>query len=63
MIKVHDDPSEISPDEGEVHADGPSGAIGTMAVEAAAKTFNRLLYGAAKTQGQRTGWKAASRLA
>ncbi|WP_380787217.1 hypothetical protein [Sphingomonas sp. R86521] len=54
MTNVHDTPSEVSADEGEVHVDGPGGAISSMTPDAAAETSDRLLDGAAEAQGQLT---------
>lgn len=54
MTKVHNTPSDVSADEGEVHVDGPGGAISSMTPDAAAETSDRLLRGAVEAQGQRT---------
>ena len=59
--KIHSDPSEISAEEGEVIVDGPDGVAVTFTPEAAAETSERLLYGAAKAQGQRVAAKERKR--
>lgn len=59
--KIHDDPSEISAEDGEVIVDGPDGVAVTFTPDAAAETSERLLYGAAKAQGQRVAAKEKKR--
>jgi hypothetical protein len=53
MAKAHDTPSDVTADEGEVHMDGPGGAIVSMTPDAAAETSDRLLAGATQAQGQK----------
>ena len=53
MARVHDMPSEVSAEEGEVQVDGPDGVSVSLTPEAAAETSDRLLAGASQAQGQR----------
>jgi hypothetical protein len=50
--KLHDEPSEIDAEEGEVLVDGPNGLAISFTPEAASETSDRLLVGAAKAHGQ-----------
>lgn len=61
MPEIHDTPSDVSADEGEVHVDGPGGAISSMTPDAAAETSHRLLDGAVEAQGQLTLAKRLAR--
>ena len=51
--KVHDIPSEVSAEEGQVLVDGPGGVAVSLTPGAAEETSHRLLFGAAQAQGQR----------
>jgi hypothetical protein len=53
MDKAHDEPSEVTAEEGEVIVEGPDGVAVSLTPDAAAETSHRLLYGAAQAQGQR----------
>lgn len=53
MAKVHDTPSDVSAEDGEVHIDGPDGVAVSLTPEAAAETSDRLLGCASQAQGQR----------
>ena len=53
MAKVHDTPSDVSAEDGEVHIDGPDGVAVSLTPEAAAQTSDRLLDGASQAQDQR----------
>jgi hypothetical protein len=53
MDKAHDQPSEVTAEEGEVIVEGPDGVAVSFTPDAAAETSERLLYGAAHAQGQR----------
>lgn len=50
--KVYDEPSEIDAVDGRVVLDGPNGVAVLMTPAAAEETSERLLFGAAKAQGQ-----------
>jgi hypothetical protein len=50
--QVHDTPSEVTAEEGEVMIDGPNGHAYSFTPEAAAETSDRLLAGAATARGQ-----------
>ncbi len=52
MVKVHDTPSEVVAEAGEVHVDGPAGVAVAFTPSAAAETSNRLLRGAATARDQ-----------
>jgi len=49
---VHDTPSEVTAEEGEVMMDGPDGVAISLTPDAASETSERLLFGAAKARGQ-----------
>ena len=51
--QVHDQPSEISAEDGVVLADGPGGLAISFTPEAAEETSERLLFGAMTAQAQR----------
>lgn len=51
--KVYDQASEIDAEDGKVVVDGPNGVAVLLTPEAAMETSDRLLFGAAKAQGQR----------
>ena len=51
--KVHDTPSDVTAEDGEVMVDGPGGVAVSLTPDAASETSERLLYGAATAQGQR----------
>lgn len=53
MARVHDRPSEVSAEEGEVQVDGPDGVSVSLTPKAAAETSDRLLAGASQAQGQK----------
>ncbi len=53
MDKAHNEPSEITAEEGEVIVEGPDGVAVSLTPDAAAETSHRLLYGAAQAEGQR----------
>jgi hypothetical protein len=50
--KLHDEPSEVQADEGEVLVDGPNGVSVSLTPEAALETSERLVDGAIKAKGQ-----------
>ncbi len=50
--QLHDEPSIVTAENGEVIVDGPDGVAISMTPEAAAETSDRLLHGAAQAQGQ-----------
>ena len=50
--KLHDEPSEVQADEGEVLVDGPNGVSVSLTPEAALETSDRLVEGAIKAKGQ-----------
>lgn len=50
--KLHDTPSEVTAEEGEVLVDGPDGISYSFTPDAAAETSDRLLMGAARARGQ-----------
>jgi hypothetical protein len=50
--KIYDTPSEVEAEDGTVAVDGPDGVDVHLTPEAAAETSERLLFGAAKAQGQ-----------
>lgn len=52
MDKVHDTPSEITAEEGEVMVDGPNGHAFSFTADAALETSERLLDGALTARGQ-----------
>ena len=51
--KVHDEPSEVDAEDGQVIVDGPDAVAVSLTPDAAAETSQRLLFGAAKAQGQK----------
>ena len=59
--KVHDIPSEVSAEEGEVLVDGPGGVAVSLTPRAAEETSHRLLFGAAQAQGQRAAERKPGR--
>jgi hypothetical protein len=50
--KIYDEPSEVDAEDGHVVVDGPDGVAVLMTPNAAEETSERLLWGAAKAQGQ-----------
>jgi hypothetical protein len=50
--ELHDQPSEVSAEQGEVMVDGPDGVAVSLTPEAAAETSQRLLRGAAQARRQ-----------
>ncbi|HEU0133521.1 MAG TPA: hypothetical protein VFR28_01745 [Allosphingosinicella sp.] len=50
--KVYDTPGEVDAVDGKVVLDGPDGVAVQMTPAAAEETSDRLLFGAAKAQGQ-----------
>ncbi|MEA3011495.1 MAG: hypothetical protein QOD42_40 [Sphingomonadales bacterium] len=48
----HDEPSEVTAEEGEVMMDGPNGHIVSFTADAALETSERLLRGGLKAHGQ-----------
>jgi hypothetical protein len=50
--QIHDEPSEVTAEQGEVMVDGPDGVAVSLTPDAAAETSERLLFGAAKARGQ-----------
>jgi len=58
---VHDKPSDVTAEEGEVMVDGPDAVAVTMTPEAAAETSHRLLLAAAKARGQQLAREARKR--
>jgi hypothetical protein len=50
--KIHDTPSEVDADEGQVLINGPNGVAVSMTPEAALETSERLVNGAIKAKGQ-----------
>ena len=59
--KVHDIPSEVSAEEGQVLVDGPGGVAVSLTPDAAEETSHRLLFGAAQAQGQRAAERKRKR--
>ena len=53
MNKVHDTPSDVTAEEGEVMVDGPDGVCVSLTPGAAVKTSSRLLVGAMHARSQR----------
>lgn len=53
MRTIHETPSDVAADDGDVHVTGPDGLAYSMTPEAAADTSDRLLHGANHAQGQR----------
>jgi hypothetical protein len=51
--EIHDQPSEVTAEQGEVMVDGPNGVAVSLTPDAAAETSQRLLFGAAEARGQR----------
>ena len=50
--KLHDEPSEVQADEGEVLVDGPNGVSVSLNHEAALENSDRLVEGAINAKGQ-----------
>lgn len=50
--KTHDEPSQVTAEEGEVMIDGPDGVAVTVTPEAALETSERLLKGGLTAKGQ-----------
>jgi hypothetical protein len=50
--RLHDEPSEVSVENAEVHVDGPDGVAVALTADAAAETSDRLLAAAATAKGQ-----------
>lgn len=53
MDKVHDEPSDVTAEEGEVIIEGPDGVAFSLTPDAAMETSNRLLEGGLTANGQR----------
>ncbi len=53
MAKVHDTPSMVTAEQGEVQVDGPDGVAVSMTPDAAIETATRLTTGAAEARTQR----------
>lgn len=51
--KIYDEPTNVDAEDGTVVLDGPDGVAVLMTPEAAEETSERLLWGAAKAQGQK----------
>ena len=52
MDKVHDTPSDVSADEGEVIIEGPDGVVFSLTPDAAVETSDRLLKNGMLAKGQ-----------
>ncbi|HEX8642027.1 MAG TPA: hypothetical protein VF704_12855 [Allosphingosinicella sp.] len=50
--QIHNEPSEVTAEDGEVMVDGPNGVAVSLTPDAAAETSHRLLFGAAQARGQ-----------
>ena len=50
--KLHDEPSVVTAEHGQVLVDGPDGVAVSLTPDAAAETSDRLLHAAAESQGQ-----------
>ncbi len=50
--QLHDAPSTVTAEGGEVLVDGPDGVAVSLTPDAAAETSDRLLHAAAQAQGQ-----------
>lgn len=57
-IKAHDQPSDVSAEDGEVQLDGPDGLAVAFTPEAAEETSERLLTGAMAAFAQRSAKRA-----
>lgn len=55
--KIYDEATEVDAEGGAVVLDGPDGVAVLMTPEAAMETSDRLLFGAAKAQGQKVEMK------
>jgi hypothetical protein len=51
--EIYDEPTKVEAEDGKVILDGPDGVDVIMTPEAAEETSERLLWGAAKAQGQK----------
>jgi hypothetical protein len=51
--QIHDQPSEVSAEQGEVMVDGPNGVAVSLTPDAAEETSRRLMFGAGEARGQR----------
>jgi len=51
--RTYDEASEVEAEDGKVVVDGPDAVAVTLTPEAASETSDRLLFGAAKAQGQK----------
>lgn len=51
--RIHDDPSEVAAEDGQVVVDGPDGVALTLTPDAAVETSHRLLEGGLMAQGQK----------
>ncbi|MGK6325345.1 hypothetical protein ACMGDM_19940 [Sphingomonas sp. DT-51] len=65
MAKVHNTPSSVAAESGEVHVDGPDGVAVALTPDAAEETADRLVSGAAEAAGQNVEkrWKDNERAA
>ena len=50
--KLHDEPSTVTADHGQVLVDGPDGVAVSLTPDAAVETSDRLLEAAVEAQGQ-----------
>ena len=53
MPDVYDQPTDVTPENGQVHLDGPDGVAVSMTPEAAEETGERLERAAIEAHGQR----------
>ena len=51
--KIHDEPSKVSAEDGDVLMDGPNGVAVSLTPDAAIETSDRLMEGGLMAQGQR----------
>lgn len=55
VLGVHDDPSEVTAEEGEVIVEGPDGVAVTLTPDAAEETGRRMMRAANEAREQQTG--------
>ena len=53
MPDVYDKPTDVTPENGQVHLDGPDGVAVSMTPEAAEETGERLIHSSIEAHGQR----------
>ena len=58
---LHDEPSKVLAEEGEVMVDGPDGVAVSLTPEAAIETSHRLLDGGLQAQGQKVAKRRQDR--